>query len=133
MIERTATCACAKLTATATATGDPVRVSICHCDGCKRRSGSGFALTTTWAEDQVRVAGETRQWTRIGENGGEFRGEFCPTCGATVAYRIDARPGMVSIPVGAFADAAFPAPHVEVFAEKAHSWIGKILPEAAQE
>ena len=40
---------------------------------------------------------------------------------------------MVSIPVGAFADASFPAPHVEVFAEKAHPWIGKILPEAAQE
>ena len=127
MIERTATCACAKLTATAT--GDPVRVSICHCDGCKRRTGSAFALTSTWAEDQVR----TRRWTRVGESGGAFRGEFCPTCGATVAYRIDARPGMVSIPVGAFADASFPAPHVEVFAEKAHPWIGKILPEAAQE
>ena len=131
MIEQTATCACAGLTATAT--GDPVRVSICHCDGCKRRTGSAFALTSTWAEDQVRVAGETRQWTRIGEKGGEFRGEFCPTCGATIAYRIDARPGMVSIPAGAFADASFPAPHVEVFAEKAHPWIGKILPEEAQE
>ena len=131
MIERTATCACAKLTATAT--GDPVRVSICHCDGCKRRTGSAFALTSTWAEDQVRVAGETRRWTRVGESGGAFRGEFCPSCGSTIAYRIDARPGMVSIPVGAFADASFPAPHVEVFAEKAHPWIEKILPEAAQE
>ena len=131
MIERTATCACAGLTATAT--GDPVRVSICHCDGCKRRSGSAFALTSTWAEDQVRVTGETRRWTRVGESGGEFRGEFCPTCGSTIAYRIDARPGMVSIPVGAFADASFPAPHAEVFAEKAHPWIEKILPEAAQE
>ena len=131
MIERTAKCACAKLTATAT--GNPVRVSICHCDNCKRRSGSAFALTSTWAEDQVRVEGETRRWTRVGESGGEFRGEFCPTCGSTIAYRIDARPGMVSIPVGTFADASFPAPHVEVFAEKAHPWIGKILPEEAQE
>ena len=60
-------------------------------------------------------------------------GEFCPACEATIACCIDARSGMVSIPVGAFADAPFPDPATEVFAEQSPSWLGKILPEAAQE
>jgi len=39
MASREATCSCGRLRLTAE--GEPVRVSVCHCLGCQRRSGSG--------------------------------------------------------------------------------------------
>lgn len=129
---RLATCACGQLAATAT--GDPVRVSICHCDACKRRTGSAFGLQATWPEEQVTFRGESREYERFGEDGGHWvREYFCEGCGVRVFYRIEQRPGMISIPVGAFADPAFPPPTVEIYAEKAQNGIGQQLRDDARE
>jgi hypothetical protein len=113
MSERIASCSCGGLTAVAT--GEPVRISLCHCLNCKRRTGSAFAMQATWPEDRVAIQGEARQYERFGEESGNWaRHSFCPNCGVQVFYRIELRPGMVSIPVGAFADPDFPPPTAEV-------------------
>lgn len=119
-IERRASCSCGALTALAR--GEPQRVSVCHCGACKRRTGSAFSYNATYDEDRVAVSGLSKRYRRTGEEGhwGEF--EFCPECGATVAYRIERRPGMVTIPVGAFADPAFPEPLFSVYREIGHNW-----------
>jgi hypothetical protein len=44
-------------------------------------------------------------------------------CGVTIWYEIERRPGMVSIPAGAFADAAFPPPAIEVYAGRRCPWL----------
>ena len=118
MNERTASCSCGQLTAVAT--GEPVRISLCHCLGCKRRTGSAFLVQATWPEEQVVIRAEAREYERFGEDGGNWaRESFCPNCGVRVFYRIELRPGMVSIPVGAFADPDFPPPSFEVYRERA--------------
>lgn len=118
MIERVASCACGTLTAAAR--GEPTRISICHCGECKRRTGSAFSLNATWPDDQVTIRGEATQFERSGEDGGHWvRESFCPRCGVRIFYRIELRPRMVSIPVGAFRDRDFPAPQIAVYAELA--------------
>lgn len=47
----------------------------------------------------------------------------CPECGVTIAYEIERRPGMISIPAGAFADPAFPPPAIEVYDERRCPWL----------
>ena len=120
MIERHASCQCGALSAVAR--GDPVRLSVCHCLDCQRRTGSVFAFNATFAEEQVETSGPSRSYRRTGDEGywGEFH--FCPECGSTVVYRIERRPGMVTIPVGAFADPSFPEPTVSVYGERRHKW-----------
>ncbi|HYJ30269.1 MAG TPA: GFA family protein [Allosphingosinicella sp.] len=121
MIERQASCQCGALTAVTR--GEPVRISVCHCLDCKRRSGSAFAYGATYEEEQVEASGPAKAFRRVGEEGfwGEF--SFCPDCGSTVTYRIERRPGMVTVPVGAFADPGFPEPTVSVYGERRHQWI----------
>ncbi|MEO6113056.1 MAG: GFA family protein [Sphingomicrobium sp.] len=132
MNDWTASCACGQLNATAT--GAPVRISICHCLDCKRRTGSAFGLQSTWTEEQVAIRGEAREFERFGDDGGNWvREYFCGRCGVRVFYRIELRPGMVSIPVGAFADPGFPPPTVEVYGERAQAGIGRQLGEDCQE
>lgn len=118
---RRAACSCGRLVAEAR--GEPVRVSVCHCLNCQRRSGSAFAVQARFPDAAVTIAGESREFVLAGDSGALARFHFCPHCGATVYYRADALPGVVMIPVGAFADPAFPAPRVSVYGERKHGWL----------
>jgi hypothetical protein len=121
MKERLARCACGKLEVASR--GAPVRVSICHCLDCKRRTGSAFSYNATFSSQQVEVRGEFRTFTQVSEEGFWGRHHFCPQCSATIFYEIERRPGMITIPVGAFADPAFPEPSVSVYDERRHPWL----------
>ena len=66
----------------------------------------------------------------VGDEGSHARFRFCTVCGATVYYIVDEMPGLVAIPVGAFAEPGFPAPSVSVYEERMHPWIG--LPAAIE-
>jgi hypothetical protein len=115
-----AACRCGQLRAECT--GDPVRVSVCHCLACQRRTGSAFGVQARWPEAQVQVTGEMRAWTRTADSGGRVHYNFCPRCGSTVSYTNDNWPGLVAIPVGAFADPAFPPPRFSVYEHRKHGW-----------
>jgi hypothetical protein len=119
---RHAACSCEQLRLTIE--GDPVRVSICHCLACQRRTGSVFGVQARFDAEQVTTEGVSRRYMRVsdeGENRAFFH--FCPDCGATVFYTADAMPGFVAVPVGAFADPSFPAPTRSVWEERRHSWL----------
>ena len=121
MTDRLASCSCGKLTAVAR--GEPTRISICHCLACQKRTGSVFAVQARFPEEAVTIAGASTQWARTGDDGTTARFHFCPECGAIVFYRMDAIPGFVAIPVGAFADPDFPPPRVAVYGVRRHAWV----------
>jgi len=110
---RRAECSCGQLSAVCS--GEPIRVSVCHCLDCKRRTGSAFSWNARWAAADVAVQGQASEFTRIGDEGGRCTMSFCPGCGTTVFYVIDAQPAVIAIPAGAFADPEFPAPRVSVY------------------
>jgi hypothetical protein len=74
-------------------------------------------------QDQVRVEGRSTQYIRVGASGGKLRFHFCPTCGSTMFFEADVRPGVVGVPVGAFADPQFPKPSFSVWEENMHHWL----------
>lgn len=121
MTDRFASCSCGKLTVTTR--GEPTRISICHCLACQKRTGSVFGVQARFPADMVVVEGQSREYLRTGDEGTTARFHFCPDCGATVFYRMDAVPDMVAIPVGAFADPQFPQPRVSVYEDRKHAWV----------
>jgi len=121
MTKRLASCSCGQLMAVVT--GEPVRISICHCLACQRRTGSVFGEQARFARENVKVSGVSTEYIRVGDEGGAVKFHFCPTCGSTVYYGLESLDGFVGIPVGAFADPAFPAPRVSVYEERMHGWV----------
>jgi hypothetical protein len=121
MIRRTASCSCGALTAVCE--GEPVRVSVCHCLDCQKRTGSAFGVQARFPNEQVTISGAWREWMRIGDEGSHARFRFCPTCSAILFYVVDEDPGRTAIPVGAFADPTFPAPGISVYEERMHPWL----------
>jgi hypothetical protein len=124
MTNRVATCRCGQLRAECT--GEPVRVSVCHCLECQKRSGSAFAVQARWPQDQVVVTGAFKSWDRVGDSGARATFRFCPECGCTVAYVHEEMPDLIAIAVGGFADPDFPAPYYSIFEERKHRWVAVI-------
>ena len=121
VIIRLASCSCGQLTATVT--GDPVRVSLCHCLACQRRTGSPFGQQARFPRENVALSGSSTVFFRAGDEGGGAYFHFCPQCGATVYYEAEGLEDFVVIPVGAFADPGFPAPTVSGYEERMHGWV----------
>jgi hypothetical protein len=127
---RHAACSCGQLRLVAE--GDPVRVSMCHCLACQRRTGSVFGAQARFDADRVRIDGRHSDYTRLSDDEHEARTfSFCPDCGGTVFYRIPTEPEVVAVPVGAFADPAFPPPTRSVYESRRHAWVE--LPDSVVE
>lgn len=118
---RRATCACGQLAVECV--GDPVRISVCHCLNCQKRSGSSFAAQARFPEERVTISGKAKQWSKAGDEGGVAIFNFCPECGSTVFYRAVAQSELVAVAVGAFAEPAFPQPDYSVYESRKHAWV----------
>jgi hypothetical protein len=125
---RYAACSCEQLRLTVD--GEPVRISICHCLACQRRTGSAFSVQARFDAEQVRTEGRSIEYVRVSDKGEARIFSFCPECGTTVFYKTETAPELIAVPVGAFADPAFPAPTVSVWESRRHPWVE--LPTLAQ-
>jgi hypothetical protein len=121
MSTRLASCSCGQLTAQVA--GEPVRISICHCLACQRRTGSVFGEQARFPRANVSISGASTEYARVGDEGPGARFTFCPKCGSTVYYELVGLEGFLAIPVGAFADPDFPSPLVSVYESRMHKWV----------
>ena len=122
MTTRTASCRCGHLTATVN--GDPVRVSVCHCLNCKKRSGSAFAVQARWPSAQVKTEGQSRTFVMVADSGNSATFHFCSDCGSDVYYVNNGKfDDLIAIPVGAFQDPWFATPAYSVWEERKHAWV----------
>jgi len=128
---RSASCSCGQLTVTTS--GEPVRISVCHCLACQRRTGSAFGVQARFPRDAVTVTGRGTRYVRTADSGKTVTSTFCPDCGATVYYELELVPGFIGIPVGGFADPGFTPPQVSIYEEHRHPWVvlsADIAPES---
>ncbi len=120
MTSRIASCSCGQLRLICE--GDPVRISICHCLECQKRTGNIFAVQARFPRERVTIEGRGTPWTRRGDSGDSATFQFCPACGSTVYWEPSAAPALLYVAVGAFADPSFPPPRVSVYEERMHPW-----------
>ena len=120
-MSRIAQCSCGSLRAEAN--GEPVLVHVCNCTECQRRTGSVFLVNSFFPKSEVHTQGPSKVYIRDGQEGRKLRLYFCPECGTTVYGEGDARPGLVAISVGAFADPNFPAPTRSIWEASQHPWV----------
>ena len=121
MPHRTASCSCGQLQAHVTS--EPIRISVCHCLACQRRTGSVFGAQARFTSSSVTTEGTSTEFVRVGDEGSRVTFRFCPQCGATVYYTAEGLEGFIAIPIGAFADPTFVSPTISVYEERMHRWV----------
>lgn len=103
-VQHTGGCVCGAVRFTAT--GEPLRVTICHCTWCQRRTGTAFGTEVVFEQGQVAFSGEAvgRYRHHSDESGRWLDVEFCRICGTSLGFTLEAAPGLRTLPAGAFDD-----------------------------
>lgn len=88
------------------AVGAPKWVAHCHCQSCRRHTGSAVATFVGFERTQVTFENPTR--SLFASSPGVSR-SFCNACGTPIAYEAESAPGEIHLYLGTFDD---PGVHV---------------------
>ena len=112
--------------------GDSDWVGHCHCESCRRQSGSVMTTFAGFNEAQVIFTGAMPN--RYSRGDGVTR-SFCGQCGSPVAYQSDDQPGQIHLQLGLFDDLERLTPRDHSFLNEKVSWLraDEHLPESGFE
>ncbi len=111
-----------------TATGEPLRVTVCHCRWCQRRTGSAFGIEVVFRDGQVSLSGDSLARHRhvSDESGRWLHAAFCNKCGTNLGFTLESAPGIRTLPAGAFDDPSWIGPEhqqfVHVYTRSRRDW-----------
>ncbi len=100
----------------------PAMAGHCHCEDCRRSSGTGHSSHMAVPEASVSMRGEVKGYARAANSGNMVTRYFCPTCGAAIYSINSAMPGMTFLRASSLDDLEVFKPEMHVFAAKAASW-----------
>jgi len=100
--------------------GAPRYLCYCHCESCRRAAGAASVPWATFARERFELTGaaplEYRSSAQV------LRG-FCGTCGSSLTYRNEARPGEVDIILTSLDEPALLAPAMHVWVADKLPWV----------
>lgn len=103
-------------------TGEPMMAGHCHCEDCRRSSGTGHCSHLGVPEASVSLSGETKGYARPADSGNIVTRHFCPICGAAVFSTNAAMPGLVFLRASSLDDLEVFKPQMHVYVARAASW-----------
>jgi hypothetical protein len=105
--------------------GEPVRVSMCSCSWCKKRTGSAFGISVYFDQDNVEFPETNLQSYRLISDAGRWiESEFCMSCGTVVTWTLEFLPGKRGMAGGSFDHPTFwYTPERYVFTRSKPDWL----------
>jgi hypothetical protein len=120
-VTRRATCCCGA--SAIDFDGDPVFSGVCHCDNCKRRTGSAFGWSVYFSEGQLLAEpADMRAYAFDGASGPQDR-RFCPTCGSTLYWRSAVFANLVGVAGGCLLEPPPGRPTVSATDSRRCAWV----------
>ena len=81
--------------------GAPEVVYYCHCNDCKRSTGSAFHVGLVMRTDHVEIVGDTlKGYTKLSDSGNHMTRLFCFKCGSPLFTKDSAAPENIVIKAG---------------------------------
>ncbi len=94
----------------------------CHCLNCQKSTGAGTMTAAVYADQDVKVTGETKSYTYTSDNGRPVTNDFCPNCGSSVTMHTPALAGLTLVRAGTLDDSSGLAPQFVVFNKRHPAW-----------
>ena len=99
--------------------GDLIRTLNCHCDDCRRATGSIFGTYVFVNESDVKILkGAPKTFEHPNDAGVTMTKQFCGNCGTHLFGKGSRAGGMIHIKVGTIDDASFVRPEMDLFVSK---------------
>jgi len=100
--------------------GKPLWVAHCHCDSCRRNTGSAVATFVGYKKEQLSY---TRGERRFFESSPGVQRGFCADCGTPMTYEADRCPDEVHLYVSTLNNPGEFRPRVHVFFAERIPWM----------
>ncbi|GFO75292.1 hypothetical protein BPLS_P2419 [Bathymodiolus platifrons methanotrophic gill symbiont] len=97
-------CLCGKVHYTISS--DPRVMSQCHCDDCRRATGTGHASNAFFKKSDVHISGETSCYATIADSGSTITRYFCPACGSPLFGTLSRLENVLAVAVGSLDDSS---------------------------
>jgi len=110
---------------------EPLAVTRCHCDHCKKQSGSLHSINAIVRNQNFSVKGQTAVFKDVGDSGKPVLRHFCPSCGAPIVVTLDSMPGKTVVKAGSLSNLDHLSPTLEIYTGKAPDWVS-LLPDAKE-
>ena len=94
----------------------------CHCDSCRKSSGSAFVAAAGAPREATKITGDLTAYTETADSGRQVTRHFCPTCGSKVYSEIATVPDAFVIQAGTLDDPSWFRPKMNFYAAKALDW-----------
>ena len=99
--------------------GDLIRTLNCHCDDCRRATGSIFGTYVFVNESDVKILKRApKTFEHPNDAGVTMTKQFCGNCGTHLFGKGSRAGGMIHIKVGTIDDASFVRPEMDLFVSK---------------
>lgn len=105
-----------------TCSAEPQMAGHCHCEDCRRSSGTGHSSHLGVPEASVALEGATKGYARAADSGNVVTRHFCPNCGAALFSANSAMPGMMFLRASSLDDLEVFKPQMHVYTSRAASW-----------
>lgn len=79
---------------------DPLVIQNCHCDQCRKATGSVYLTNLFIKEENFEITGEVNNYTHLSDAGNNMTKYFCPKCGSQVFGKNSGRTGIITIRAG---------------------------------
>jgi hypothetical protein len=97
--------------------GEPVRTANCHCDDCRKATGSSYATNFFFKEDDIVVTqGTPKEFEHKSDAGNTMTKQFCGNCGSQLFGLGSGSPGIKHVKAGTLDDVGNLRPAINVFA-----------------
>lgn len=94
----------------------------CHCEDCRKTSGTGHGSHVGISTDAVQVTGEVKFYDAPADSGHVVSRGFCPTCGSAVYSTNSNMPDMAFVRASSLDDLEVFQPQFVVYRKRAASW-----------
>jgi hypothetical protein len=106
------------------ARGEPIIVTHCHCNSCRRHTGAPLVTLASFQADQVRF---TKGERRIYRSSPGVKRAFCGDCGTTLTWENEERtPAVIEFHIGTLDEPNALPPSIHVFHGERLKWFDTV-------
>lgn len=101
---------------------EPLKMMQCHCDDCRKSTGTGHVSMVFFYKDQVEISGDVKGYDSVTDSGSTITRYFCPTCGSSIFGMNSTSKNVIGVAAGTLDDSSWFKPEVIVFNKRKPDW-----------
>ena len=94
----------------------------CHCEDCRKSTGSGKATIILISDQALKISGEIKYFTVLGSGGSKVSRGFCEACGSPLISSVEGYDGTKFIKAGSLDDSSWVKINSSFWADTAMDW-----------